>query len=81
MAVKRLSQFKETQGFPITALREITLLRRLSHPNVIRLIEVLPTGRSTNLVFEYLEHDFLGLRQRKVRFGVAQIRCILWQVL
>jgi len=41
VAIKRLNTFKETQGFPITALREIKILKNLSHPNVVELKEVI----------------------------------------
>jgi serine/threonine protein kinase len=43
--------------------REILILRRLDHPNVIKL-EGLVTSRmscSLYLVFEYIEHDLAGL--------------------
>ena len=43
--------------------REIQVLRRLDHPNVIKL-EGLVTSRmscSLYLVFEYMEHDLAGL--------------------
>lgn len=43
--------------------REILILRRLDHPNVIKL-EGLVTSRmscSLYLVFEYMEHDLAGL--------------------
>lgn len=43
--------------------REIIILRRLDHPNVMKL-EGLITSRLSNsmyLVFEYMEHDLAGL--------------------
>lgn len=43
--------------------REILLLRRLDHPNIIKL-EGLVTSRTSSslyLVFEYMEHDLTGL--------------------
>jgi len=43
--------------------REILVLRRLDHPNVVKL-EGLVTSRissSLYLVFEYMEHDLAGL--------------------
>lgn len=43
--------------------REIIILRRLDHPNIIKL-EGLVTSRmscSLYLVFEYMEHDLSGL--------------------
>ena len=56
----------ENEGFPITALREIKLLKKLDHINVIKLYEVVVSKRmlfitkkqqSVNLAFEYMEHD------------------------
>lgn len=43
--------------------REIHILRRLDHPNVVKL-QGLVTSRmscSLYLVFEYMEHDLVGL--------------------
>jgi len=40
-ALKKLHIFSEDVGFPITAIREIQLLRELAHPNVIKLKEVV----------------------------------------
>ena len=43
--------------------REIQVLRRLDHPNIVKL-EGLVTSRmscSLYLVFEYMEHDLAGL--------------------
>jgi serine/threonine protein kinase len=43
--------------------REIHILRRLDHPNVVKL-EGLVTSRMSSslyLVFEYMEHDLAGL--------------------
>lgn len=43
--------------------REISVLRRLDHPNIVRL-EGLVTSRvshSIYLIFEYMEHDLAGL--------------------
>lgn len=43
--------------------REIHILRRLDHPNVVKL-EGLVTSRmscSLYLVFEYMDHDLAGL--------------------
>jgi len=46
--------------------REITILRRLDHPNIMKL-EGIITSRMSNsiyLVFEYMEHDLAGLVSR-----------------
>jgi serine/threonine protein kinase len=41
VALKKFKLEREKEGFPITALREISLLLRLQHPNVVRLKVIL----------------------------------------
>lgn len=56
--------------------REITILRRLDHPNIMKL-EGIITSRMSNsiyLVFEYMEHDLAGLVSRSdIVFTDAQV--------
>ncbi|CAI5934982.1 unnamed protein product [Closterium sp. NIES-64] len=63
--------------------REIEVLRRLDHPNVIRL-EGLVTSRmscSLYLVFEYMEHDLAGLAACPgISFTEAQVKCYMQQL-
>ncbi|KAL1214253.1 putative serine/threonine-protein kinase [Cardamine amara subsp. amara] len=64
--------------------REIIILRRLDHPNVMKL-EGLITSRvsgSMYLIFEYMEHDLAGLASTPgVNFSEAQIKCYMKQLL
>ncbi|KAJ4895527.1 putative serine/threonine-protein kinase [Raphanus sativus] len=64
--------------------REIIILRRLDHPNVMKL-EGLITSRvsgSMYLIFEYMEHDLSGLASTPgVKFSEAQIKCYMKQLL
>ena len=39
-ALKKIKMARESEGFPITALREIQVLQSLNHTNVIRLHEI-----------------------------------------
>jgi hypothetical protein len=39
-ALKKILMHNEKEGFPITALREVKLLKMLSHPNILRLEEM-----------------------------------------
>ncbi|KAI5082973.1 hypothetical protein GOP47_0002716 [Adiantum capillus-veneris] len=65
-------------------LREIKILRRLDHPNIIKL-EGLVTSRmscSLYLVFEYMDHDLTGLVScQETPFTEAQIKCFFKQLL
>ncbi|KAK2456432.1 [pyruvate dehydrogenase (acetyl-transferring)] kinase [Trifolium repens] len=64
--------------------REILILRRLDHPNVIKL-EGLVTSRmswSLYLVFEYMVHDLAGLAASPdIKFTEPQVKCYMHQLL
>ncbi|KAH9718707.1 hypothetical protein WN944_023708 [Citrus x changshan-huyou] len=80
VALKKIRMDNEKEGFPITAIREIKILKKLQHENVIKLKEIVtspgperdeqgrPDGNkyrgSTYMVFEYMDHDLTGLADR-----------------
>ena len=47
----------EDEGIPSTAIREISLLKQLQHPNIVRLYDVVHTEKKLTLVFEFLDQD------------------------
>lgn len=53
--------FSEPEGVPSTALREISVLRELNHPAVVRLLDVLLADTKLFLVFEFLHMDLKRL--------------------
>jgi len=57
VALKKIRLESEDEGTPSTAVREISILRQLQHPNIVRLQDVLHTETSLTLVFEYLDQD------------------------
>ncbi|XP_039045036.1 probable serine/threonine-protein kinase At1g09600 isoform X1 [Hibiscus syriacus] len=64
--------------------REIIILRRLDHPNVMKLEGLIPSRASGSLylIFEYMEHDLSGLLTApEVKFTEAQIKCYMQQLL
>jgi cyclin-dependent kinase len=54
VALKRIRLENEEEGVPCTAIREISLLKELKHPNIVRLYDVVHTEKKLTLVFEYL---------------------------
>ncbi|KAI5669878.1 hypothetical protein M9H77_19731 [Catharanthus roseus] len=80
VALKKIRMDNEKEGFPITAIREIKILKKLQHENVIKLKEIVtspgrevdeqgkPDGNrykgSIYMVFEYMDHDLTGLADR-----------------
>jgi len=57
VALKKIRLEKEDDGVPSTAIREISLLKGLKHPNVVELKEIIYSQEQLYLVFEYLEFD------------------------
>ncbi|CAD8079513.1 unnamed protein product [Paramecium primaurelia] len=77
------------EGFPITAIREIKLLKIMNHKNILRLREIIVSKAShrnnfrgsTFLVFDYYDHDFAGLQRQRNIFTLPQLKCIFKQLL
>ncbi|CAG8487327.1 12092_t:CDS:10 [Ambispora gerdemannii] len=89
VALKRIIMHNEKEGIPITAIREIKILRQLNHTNVISLsdmaIQYATDAESTPsiyMVFPYMDHDLAGLLENpSVKFTPPQIKCYLKQLL
>lgn len=45
-ALKMIKMDNDKEGFPITAMREIKLLKQLNHPNIVGLVEIVTSGPS-----------------------------------
>lgn len=90
VALKKILMHNEKDGFPITALREIKLLKMLDHPNVLKL-EEMAVERSKGegrkratmyMVTPYMDHDLSGLLENpSVHFTEPQIKCYMLQLL
>ncbi|RDL38933.1 Kinase-like protein [Venustampulla echinocandica] len=65
-AIKKFKPDKEGEqiqytGISQSAVREMALCSELSHPNVIKLIEIILEDKCIFMVFEYAEHDLLQI--------------------
>lgn len=63
--------------------REITILRKLDHPNIMKLHGLITSKVSSSiyLVFEYMDHDLAGLLScPEITFTEAQIKCFMQQI-
>eukprot|EP00054_Salpingoeca_dolichothecata_P026092 m.185174 g.185174 ORF g.185174 m.185174 type:complete len:488 (-) comp25559_c0_seq3:48-1511(-) len=87
-ALKEVLTENQKDGFPVTALREIKILKCLRHPNVIELQDIVygsATGRlkarKVYMLFEFMEHDLAGLLTKGTFFDVDHIMCLAKQLL
>lgn len=95
VALKKVRMESEREGFPLTAIREIKLLKTLHHDNIVALKEIVTgndqgkdgksrsaAGSSIYLVFEYMDHDLTGLMDTPtIRFQEEHIKCYMLQLL
>ncbi|KAL6507357.1 hypothetical protein OROGR_023552 [Orobanche gracilis] len=64
--------------------REILILRKLDHPNIMKLEGIITSRVScyVYLVFKYMEHDLAGLLScPDIKFTESQIKCYMRQLL
>ncbi|XP_065318997.1 cyclin-dependent kinase 1-like [Gordionus sp. m RMFG-2023] len=57
VALKKIRLEAEDEGVPSTAIREISFLKELKHPNIVTLESVLLDEKRLFLVFEFLSMD------------------------
>jgi len=57
VAMKKIKLESEDEGVPSTAIREISLLKELQHPNIVCLKDVMLQDAKIYLIFEYLTMD------------------------
>ncbi|BFG30353.1 hypothetical protein CerSpe_166270 [Prunus speciosa] len=88
IAIKKFKQSKDGDGVSPTAIREIMLLREISHENVVKLVNVHinHADMSLYLAFDYAEHDLYEIirhHRDKVNHSINQytIKTLLWQLL
>eukprot|EP00826_Nyctotherus_ovalis_P034998 TRINITY_DN2961_c0_g1_i3.p1 TRINITY_DN2961_c0_g1~~TRINITY_DN2961_c0_g1_i3.p1 ORF type:complete len:571 (+),score=174.79 TRINITY_DN2961_c0_g1_i3:76-1788(+) len=81
VAIKRMKK-KFPSWDECMQLREIKSLRKLNHPNVIKLKEVIRVNDTLHLIFEFAENDLFQLMEsRGGAFSEAQIRGVVQQIL
>jgi len=88
IAIKKFKQSKDGDGVSPTAIREIMLLREISHENVVKLVNVHINfaDMSLYLAFDYAEYDLYEIiRHHRDKVGHSlntyTVKSLLWQLL
>ncbi|KAL5964849.1 Cyclin-dependent kinase-like 1 [Taenia solium] len=83
VAVKRFNASDDDPLVKKIALREIKMLKRLKHPNLVNLIEVFRRKRKLHLVFQYIDHSLLHELDSQGSDGIDRDKIvrITWQIL
>merc|ERR1719456_1475585 len=56
-ALKHMKLNNREEGIPSTAIREIAILKELSHENIVQLVDIFCKPGELSLVFELLDSD------------------------
>ncbi|KNG49690.1 cyclin-dependent kinase G-1 [Stemphylium lycopersici] len=83
VALKKVKMDYNQDGFPITALREISILQRSRHANIVTLHEILSgdSAQECVLVMEFLEHDLKTLQEDMSEpFMASEVKTLLRQL-
>ncbi|XP_043280714.1 cyclin-dependent kinase-like 4 isoform X2 [Venturia canescens] len=82
VAIKKFLETEEDVHVRKMALREIRMLKKLRHDNLVNLIEVFRRRKRFYLVFEYLDHTVLDeLEEKAGGLGLQISRRHIFQVL
>jgi serine/threonine protein kinase len=83
IAIKKIKIDLENEGIPSTALREITILRELQHPNIIELKDVICNNNKLYLLFEFAEYDLRKYLEEFEHKNLEEetIKSFLYQIL
>lgn len=95
VALKQLINHSAKEGFPITAMREITILKKLNHKNILKIIDMIyEEPKISNpqdilhqrgcfyTVSPYMCSDLVGLLENpNINLEVSHIKCFMEQLL
>lgn len=84
VALKKIKLENEDEGVPSTAMREISILKELQHPNIVNLKEIVfqPDQKKLYLIFEFVEYDLKKYMRKNKRSMTKQgIKKMLYQLL
>jgi len=81
MALKKIRLDSEDEGVPSTSIREISLLKELDHPNIVKLEEVVHCNKRLYLVFEFVDFDLKRYLDNQTSMPTMLVKSYLYQLL
>jgi serine/threonine protein kinase len=85
VALKRIKLDGEDEGIPSTALREISVLRELKHPNIVGLLDQRIDEEASNkklwLVFEFVDQDLKRFTKARGKLEPELVKSFSHQLL
>lgn len=84
-AIKVIKKQFEAEGIPTDALREITILKKMNHPNIIRLNQIFTGKNHIELCLDYCDFDLKQFKEKYMEeesiYNDQTITHIMFQIL
>mmetsp|Transcript_3444 Transcript_3444/g.6801 ORF Transcript_3444/g.6801 Transcript_3444/m.6801 type:complete len:216 (-) Transcript_3444:686-1333(-) len=81
VALKKILLDHEDEGVPSTAIREISLLKELKHPNIVYLRDVVYGDNRLYLAFEFVDMDLKKFIDTNPDMSPAVVKSFMYQLL
>jgi len=82
VALKKIRLEDNDDGVPSTAIREVSLLMSLKHPNIVNLQQVFFGSHSLTLAFEFLDYDLKKYMEgKRGMLTLGEIKGLMYQLL
>ncbi|KAJ1633309.1 cell division control protein 2 2 [Pavlovales sp. CCMP2436] len=81
VALKKIRLEGEDEGVPGTALREVSLLKELQHPNIVRLKDVFYGDNKLYLSFEFCDYDLKKyMKANGNKLATMEVKSFMYQI-
>lgn len=82
LAVKKIRINSISEGIPCTTIKEISLLKRLNHKNIVKIRDVSIRGNAINIAFEFCMYDLKRyMKERNMKLSNMEIISFSYQLI
>ncbi|CAD8138783.1 unnamed protein product [Paramecium octaurelia] len=81
VALKKIRMDHEDEGVPSTAIREISLLKEVQHPNIVPLKDVVYDESRLYLIFDFVDLDLKKYMESVPQLDRVQVKKFIHQML
>ena len=83
-AIKKIKMDVDTEGIPSTALREIAILKKMRHPNIISIKGLAFSDKNIELCLEYCQFDLKKFMDHHKDdpsvYNIRTIKSLMYQI-
>lgn len=84
-AIKKIKMDVDTEGIPSTALREIAILKKMKHPNIVKIVDLSFSDKNIELCLEYCQFDLKKFmdyyKDDSSIYNIRTIKTIMYQII